>query len=219
MASLTDSNSTDDEDRSEIVIHGDDEGGSPNGPVTVITEDGIKKLSVKATSVPESVGNLLFQNAFEVGNPTNDNMNQNGSLGSPVEFRIDPDPTVDLIINSFAFSAFDGGMKIDKFLGQNSALTNGLLVEIKSDDSMFQFEPIQTTQDFDALFSWGSGRSFELIFASGNDSMVSRFGPSTPFLLRSQGTFGTDDYIKIFIQDNLSNIAQLRFTMFAAKDM
>lgn len=196
---------------SHVTILGNDEAQSAD----VIEEDGERKLLVKSTSVPIQVGNLVFKDAL---NGANNNMAVNGS-GTPVEFTIDADATADTIVNGLAFSALDGGIKIDTFLGQNSALTNGLLVQVKSEDVTFEFEPITSTQEFDSQFAWGDGRSYELIFASGNDSMVSRFGPTVPFLLKAQGTFATDDFIKVIVRDNLSSINQLRLTLFGALDV
>lgn len=190
--------------RSDVVrITGSDE----NHVADVIQEDGQRKLLVKTTNVPEPIGNLFFENA---ASGLNIDMNVNGS-GTPVEFLVAAHPTQSRVVNSLVFRALDGGIKLDNFLGQNSPLTNGLLIEVKSEDQVFQFKPIQTTQDFDGLFSFGPGRSFDLIFASGNDSMVARFGTSVPFVLKPVGTYATDDYIRVIIRDNLSAIAQLRF--------
>lgn len=190
--------------QSEAVrIVGRDEGFAAD----VVQEDGENKLLVKSTNVPQPVGNLFFEYAT---NSSNIDMNINGG-GTPVTFEIAPHPTLDRVINSLVFKAFDGGIKIDKFLGQNSELTNGITIEVKSEDQIFVFQPIRNTQEFDSLFSFGSGRSFDLIFASGNDSMVARFGLSTPFVLKPVGTYATDDYIRVTINDNLSAISRLRF--------
>lgn len=173
----------------------------------VIQEDGENKLLVKSSNVPQPIGNLFFEYAAD---SSNIDMNVNGS-GTPVEFFILAHPTLDKVVESLVFEALDGGIKIDTFLGQNSELANGILIEVKSSDEVFVFRPITKTQEFDSLFSFGSGRSFELIFASGNDSLVARFGSATPFVLKPVGTYATDDYIKVTIQDNISNINRLRF--------
>lgn len=180
--------------------------------VDVIQEDGENKMLVKASAVPQTLANLFFDYAIIDGASQNApfDLNVNGS-GTPVDFYVLPDATDDKIINSLVFQAFDGGIKINTFLGQNSELDNGIMVEIKSNDEIFQFQPIKNTQEFDSLFSFGGGRSFELIFASGVDSMVARFGSDIPFILKPQGTYATDDYIKVTVSDNISNITRLRF--------
>lgn len=166
------------------------------------------RLQVESVTLPQVLGNKFTRFARNGG--SND-LNVNGSLVSPVEFLIPADVSGDLLVDSLAFTAFSGGIKIDKFLSQNSELANGIIVEIKSQDSVFQFEPIKNTLNFDFLFAGGPARSFNLIFASGNDSLVAVYGPSNPFIIKKQGTFGTDDYIKVIIQDNLSSISRLRF--------
>jgi len=173
----------------------------------VVLEDGERKLLVKSTNVPQPIGNLFFDYA---ANGLNIDMAVNGSV-TPVTFEILPHPTDDKVIGSMVFEAFDGGIKIDTFLGQNDGLLNGITIEVKSEDQVFQFRPIKNTQEFDSLFSFGSGRSYELIFASGNDSLVARFGSATPFVLKPVGTYATDDYIRVTINDNITNINRLRF--------
>lgn len=184
-------------------------------PVDSIQEDGVNKLWTKSTIVPEAIGNLYFQHAENNGSQ---DMAVNGS-GSPVEFIVPADPNYDLLIEGLLFEAFASGIKIDKFLSLNTSLTNGLLIEVKSEDTIFQFLSIATTQEFDSHFSWGDGRSFELIFASGNDSMVARYGVSTPFLIKQQGSYATDDYIKVIVRDNLSQINYLKFLVAGKKDI
>jgi hypothetical protein len=173
----------------------------------VIQEDGENKLLVKSSNVPQPIGNLFFEYA---ANGSSIDLAVNGS-GAAVDFEIVAHPTLDKVVSSLVFEALDGGIKIDTFLGQNSELANGIVVEVKSSDETFQFRPITNTQEFDSLFSFGGGRSYELIFASGNDSLVARFGSSTPFVLKPVGTYAVDDYIKVTIQDNISNINRLRF--------
>lgn len=173
----------------------------------VVQEDGEAKLLVKSTNIPQPLGNFIFEYAM---NGPNSDLNTDGS-GTPKEFIINADATKNKVIFSLVFEALDNGIKIDNFLGKNSALSNGLVIEIKSQDQIFQFNPITITQEFDSLFSFGTGRSYELLFASGLDSMVARFGPSSPFILKPVGTYTTDDYIKVTVSDNLNSIAKLRF--------
>jgi hypothetical protein len=187
VTNLSDSNATDANDNTQVVITD----SSNAGTVDTVLEDGIRKLQVKATNVPEPLGNLFFEYAANGGSV---DMNVNGGT-TPVEFLIPADVSKDKVVGSMVFEAFDGGIKIDTFLGQNGELTNGIIVEIKSEDQVFQFQPIRNTQEFDSLFSFGQGRSYELIFASGNDSMVARFGSDTPFVIKPQGTYASDDYI------------------------
>ncbi len=203
MADLNGDNSAQD-----VTINDPSTGISAN----VITEAGINKLQVKATSVPQPLGNLVFLHAENNG--SND-MAVNGS-STPVDFIVPANANFDIVCESLAFESFASGIKIDKFLSLNSALSTGLIIEVKSEDTIFQFLPITDTQEFDSHFAYGPGRSFDLLFASGNDSMVARFGPSTPFIIKQQGTYSNDDYIKVTVADNLSQISSLQFLIFGA---
>lgn len=193
-----------DEQQSEVVrITGGDELFAAD----VIQEDGNNKLLVKSTVVPEILGNRFVRYAENLGSKQ---LNVNGSV-TPVEFIISADATGDLVVNSLVFEAFDSGIRQDRFLGRSSSLSTGVVIEVKSQDTTFQFLPITNTLEFNSLFSYGNGRSFEVINASANDSMVSRFGPSTPFLIKQAGTYATDDYIKVIISDAIQQVSSLRF--------
>jgi hypothetical protein len=172
----------------------------------VIQEDGENKLLVKSSIVPEVIGNRFTRFAENGGSRQ---LNVDGTI--PVEFTIPADATGDLIVSSLVFEAFDSGIRQDRFLGLNNIITNGVVVEVKSQDVMFQFQPIRFTIEFNSLFATGSGRSYDIVTASGNDSLVARFGPVSPFIVRKQGTYATDDYIKVIIQDDISQVASLRF--------
>lgn len=197
---------------------------SPNNtiadPITgdeanVIKENGVFKLQVKSTAAPQPIGDLFFIHATNINST---DMNVDGST-TPVDFIIDADLTKDLIVSSLLFEAFDGGIKIDKFLGENSSLTNGILIEVKSQNEIFQFLSIKDTQEFDSHFAFGQGRSYSLIFASGNDSMVARFGLENPFIIKKFGTYpNNEDYIKISVRDNLSSVSKLQFIAEGGKE-
>jgi len=182
-------------------------GGDEAYTADVIEEDGAKKLLVKSSIVPQVLGNRFTYFAENLGSR---DLNIDGSV-TPVEFIINADVVGDLVVNSLIFEAFAGGIKIDKFLSLNASLTNGILIEVKSSDTVFQFEPIKNTIEFDSLFANGAGRSYEIVDASGNDSMVARFGPQSPFLIKKQGSFVIDDYIKVIIRDDIDSVNSLRF--------
>ena len=175
--------------------------------VDVITEDGLNKFPVKATSAPEPLGDLFFNYALNGGS---EQMAVDGSVTTAV-FEVPADPTKDLIVNSLLFEALASSINMQDFLGDNSPLANGILIEVKSQDQTFQFLPIKSTLDFDAVFSFGPARSFDLVFANAVDSMIARFGPDTPFTIFKQGTYTTDDYIKVFIRDNLTGADSIKF--------
>jgi len=208
---ISDSNNTSSNDNTIVVLTDEITGRN----ASIITDtDGIDKLQVKSTAVPQPIGNLFFGQAVNGGSV---DMSVDGT--TPVEFMIGADATKSIVIESLTFESFASGIKIDKFLSLNSELTNGIVVEVKSQDTVFQFVPIKNTNEFDAHFSHGPGRSFRITYASGNDAMVARFSPRNPFIIKKQGTYATDDYIKVIVQDNISQVGYLAFLAFGAFDV
>ena len=208
---IVDSNNTTSQDNAIVVLRDETSGLDAQ----IISEDGQRKLVVKSTIIPEAIGNLFFAHALNNGS---EDMNVNGS-GQPIDFTVPADATRDIIIESLAFESFASNIRIDKFLSLNQPLSNGILVEVKSEDTCFQFLTIKNTNEFDSHFAYGPGRSFRLTIASGNDALVSRFGPASPFVLKKQGTYAQDDYIKVTVSDNLSSINKLAFLAFGSYDV
>lgn len=156
-----------------------------------------------------SVEGLLVVQPFN-GVSTAVNLNVNGSLANPVVFTFPMDALDDFFINEIKFFGRDNGIQFSNFLGRNGALTNGILVEIKTNNSIVTLPPIKTTDDFDDVFAFG-GSNFDVYFASGDDKFSARFLASA-FPLRRSGTFGAgnDDYIRISVRDNLTSINYLQ---------
>lgn len=167
--------------------------------VDVIQESGVNKLQVKASIVPDL--GQLFQN--KALNGASSDLAVNGSV-TPVIFNILADPTRDKLVDFCALYFLDNGIKVEKFLGENSPLTNGILISIQSDGQMFEFFPIKRTVDLDVIFSTDS---FNLVFSAGGDYVAARFKPSVPFVLKS----GTSDYIRVTIRDNLNSVIEGEF--------
>lgn len=130
--------------------------------------------------------------------------------GTPAVFTFPMDPINDIFVSEIRFFGLDSGIQFTNFLGRNSALTNGIYLEIKSDNNVITLPLLKTTEDFADKFAFGGGDNFQLYIQSGADKFLASF-LTAPFPLRRSGTFGVgnDDYIKIFIQDNLSQVTQL----------
>jgi len=126
---------------------------------------------------------------------------------TPVEFTIGADTSEDIILNSLTLFGSDGGIKLENYLGINSALTNGVVVEIKTDDVIKTFRPMVSTND---LIKFASIGGVEYFSSQSGDSIKSVlvFSPAIP--IRISGAFGAgatdDDYIKVTINDNLSTL-------------
>lgn len=158
-------------------------------------------ISGEVQSVPGAVGDLYLING-QAG--ASKSLLVNGSL-TPVVFLISPEADKDLFVQELRFFGSGNGIKFGNFLSQNSALNNGILIEIKSDDIITQLPVIYTTDDFKHKFAFGQGSGFQLNVQAGRDDFMSSFNFETTFPLRKSGTFaGGDDYIKVTVRDNLS---------------
>ena len=91
-------------------------GGDEQFQADVVREDDVNKLLVKASVTPTTAARLVFDKALNGGS---EDLAVNGSV-TPVEFEVLADPTLDKIIRELKFSWYDGGIKIDTFLGLNS---------------------------------------------------------------------------------------------------
>jgi hypothetical protein len=180
--------------------------------VDVIAEKGFNKMWVKSTSVPESLGNMFFLKASS-GAVTN--MNVNGSVTN-VNFRVSADATNDLVVDELRFGGWDVGIDLDGFMASAAALTNGILITIKSEDVTFTFIPIKRTVHFNDNFAFGPGGNFFIFFDS-PDYLTAAFGPRSPFIIKKAGTYGTNDYIEVRIRDNLTSVDSLELTAFGSK--
>jgi hypothetical protein len=169
---------------------------------------GVFGISGTVESRDASVEGLFVQQPYDTV-PANIDLNINGS-GAPVVFTFPMDAIDDLFITEIKFFGRDNGIQFSNFLGINGSITNGILVEIKTDNNVVMLPPIRTTDDFDDKFAFG-GSNFDVYFASGDDKFSARFIASA-FPLRRSGAFGAgnDDYIKITVQDNITSVNYLQ---------
>lgn len=143
----------------------------------------------------------------------------NGSPGSPIDFTIDADASEEKFIDAIRISSSGNGIKFGQFLSKagGGGLANGLLVTIRSNNSEFTFPALQTTEDILDNFSLGTD-NFDLFIQAGADQIRATLTFSTPFQLFKQGTFATDDFVRIRIQDNItSGISKLSGVAFGFK--
>lgn len=179
--------------------------------VDVVLEGGFRKMLTKASTVPESLGNLVFINASNGGNI---NIAQNCNTDQIFVINAEGALGADLVIEELRFSSLCAGIKIDKGLCGNQPWADGILVRITSNGVVFSFLPIKQTSQFDSHFSYGSGSRFSLVFASGADFMTSSFSPKNPFVLKK----GTTDKIEVLCRDNLTQASFIDFIAFGFRD-
>lgn len=135
---------------------------------------------------------------------------------TPVEFTINASPDKERFFTSLRFEALGNGIQFTNFLSKNTSLNlnEGILISIRSNNSEVTFPEIRATEDFASFFSRGPS-DFDLFDVSGTDYFRATLTFEAPFQLYKQGTFATEDAIKITIRSDLtSGIAQFKFIGF-----
>lgn len=169
-------------------------------------------ISGEVQAVPGAAGDIFIQNLTDDGNPSTDqggtgdpDLLVNGSLATPIEFFIPADIEKDIFITELRFYGGGNGIKYGNFLSKNSDITNGVKVQITSDEQVLESLPLRTTEDFKNKWSFGSGANFQLDIQAGGDQFLAVLLFDNPFPIRKAGTFlSGDDEIRVFIQDNIS---------------
>lgn len=137
---------------------------------------------------------------------------------TPKVFTFPMFATDDIYIREIRFFGKGNGIKFGQFLSKaGGGLSNGIRVEIKTDNKYVELPRLKLTEDFKDKFAFGSGDNFQLYIQSGGDSFSAVFISESPFPLRKAGAFGVgaDDYIKITIEDNIvSGITSLESLCF-----
>ena len=172
--------------------------------------DGVARLKVDSQTAPVVLSELFNLNFLNGGSP---DLTVNGS-GSPITFDI-PLSNNDRVINSISIYGRDNGISFGKFLALNSALANGIVFEIKSNDNIFTSLPITITDDFRNKFCV-SPRDFVVDFASSEDAFTASFVSPSPIIIRDQNQFTTPDYVRVTINDNLTSINYLEAIVFGS---
>ena len=174
---------------------------------------GILGISGTVSVQASSIDNIFEQDLL---NGASNDMAINGA-GTPQIFRLDALPDFDLFIEEIRFHGTGNGIKFGNFLNLNSPLSNGLDVVLRSDNTLNDFRNIFNTDDFKAR--WASLQGFELDVQAGRDHFVStRVFPETALpVLRAAGTFATDDFITVTVQDNLNSVTELFCTIIGFK--
>lgn len=173
---------------------------------------GVLGISGSVTAGEGDVTGRIIEFAQNGGSP---DLQVNGSLGTPINFRVNASPDKERFITSLRFEALGNGIQFTNFISKNGSLTNGVLVTIRSNNSQISFPAIKTTEDFGSYFSRGSGNNFEVFDVSGTDYFRATLSFTAPFQLFKQGTFGTDDFIEVSIRDNLtSGLVRFQFIAF-----
>jgi len=181
-----------------------------------------KSTSLTRDSRDPRVGILGISGEFILGvgdaEKTYNSNSSNGTTGNigdtnhitPESFYIDADATEQIIVKELRLHGLDAGIKYGKFLGINSKLSYGLQIEVKTQNKVFSLAGLYSTDDLKSIFSSNNG--WHLDIQSGGDHFLGVYEIPTPWILEPVGTYATDDYIKITVNDNLSGVDELYMT-------
>ena len=194
---------------SAVRVLGFDNFVSRSKPVTISRDRdsphrlGLFGVTGTVSVTQKELADLFVQEATNAGSPA---MTVNGSV-TPVLFRVEASATTDLFIEDLIFDGQGNGIKFGQFLNQNTKLTNGVQLTIKSEDVTTVFPIIKSTEDFKNKFGAlsGDGSNFRIDVQAGKDEMLAILRFNNPFLMRVAGSFTIDDYVEVKIQDNLSS--------------
>lgn len=153
---------------------------------------------------------LTLESAPSVPDGVTKNAAVNGTLGSPFIFSFQAINDFDYVITDIIIIGIDTSIKINNWMGSNSALTNGCILTIKHDDEITIPEAFKRTRD---VAAYSSLAGFELFSEQGGD-MTKGIRQYKPLLvLRETGTYGTlpgsDDFISWKVQDSHSGIDEV----------
>lgn len=127
------------------------------------------------------------------------NLAVDGSV-TPVVFTLGAPANWDLQVNQLSF-LFETTTAIgfgNKFMSTVAALTNGLLLECKAADLAFTWQVMKRTRDVVEISS-----IFDIITGTTNFFRANVLLPSS-LRLYKPGTYGTDDYLRVTVRDNIS---------------
>jgi hypothetical protein len=174
---------------------------SPNDP-----RQGILGIAGTVTSIPGGVGKILLEEFKDSGGSPD--MRVNGS-NTPVEFTISCAQDEEKLVNEVRLFFGCNGIKFGQFGCKNTALSNGIQFELRSEGTTLVFPfTFKTTEDLKNKFAFGTagpGGNFRVDIQAGGDQLVASFLFPQPAIIRECGAIPQpDDYMKFTIQDNLS---------------
>lgn len=171
--------------------------GINNANVVQVTNSGRLMVDVSATT---SLSGLIRQKLINSGSA---NININGSVTNYF-FEYKPNAhDVELIHISFIVEeptiAFG-----NTFFGETS-LTNGLLLQLKVNDVVYNLDNFKYTRD---MVDFSSPGGFYMDRASPDIARILyTFPPDV--ILKSSGSFVNPDYVRVLVRDNISGISYI----------
>lgn len=204
-----------------VVVVGFDNLIARSKPVTITTDKesphrlGQFGITGDVNVVAKDLDDLFVQYATDDGTPTPDqggtgdrDLLVDGSVTQQT-FFVAASLATDLFIQTMIFRARGNGIKLSNFFAKNTVLTNGVRVEIKSDNTVTTFFPMRDTSDFKNTWAALSGTvaTWDLDRGAATDEAVAVVKFENPFIIKVDGAFGAgnNDYIRVLINDDLSS--------------
>ena len=171
---------------------------SPNDP-----RQGVLAISGSVVVTPGSISDSF--EGYLTNATYDDDMNQNGSLGTPICYAWNANGTSTYFVQRLSLHLQDNGIKYYTNFGVIAALTNGITTTIVSDGITTTRPTLKRTEDLKHEWTQGDVRNYLLEFAPGTDDVVATATYDPPFPIRA----GTSDKVEMCVRDNLSAISTL----------
>ena len=193
-----------------VVVVGFDNFISRSKPVS-ITRDfdsphrlGLFGITGDINVTPKQLSDLFVEPATLDGLGVTLDMGVDGSV-TPQEFLINASINTDVFIEELRLFGQGNGIQFKNWMSSNQPLTNGIEIEIQSDNIVTILPILHTTSDLKNKFSFGQGSTgFALDVSAGRDDVIGVFTFANPFIIRVAGTFTNDDHIKVTINDDMT---------------
>ena len=188
------------------------------GKSTSLTKDpndprlGVLGITGTVAQTAGGIGQLYFRNLEQ--DPYGSgliSMNVDGSV-TPVDFFVRPIADKDIYITELRWYAVSSAVKFGQFLNIASPLANGILMTIRSDDTLSPEPVYKTTEDMKNKFAIGGTWSLEAQPSS--TSTLAVFHLDSPIPIRHIGAFTTDDYVRLRVRDNITSVAYMEMLAF-----
>lgn len=174
---------------------------------------GVLGISGSVTVTPGAIADLFIEFAENASYTPPRDMLQDGS-STPIDFQvINTDTDHDVFIDILRFSAVASSIKFQQFLAIPT-LSNGITVSIKSEDETktLTARPIVNSEDFLDLFDFG-GTEGNIVSQPSSHHLKASWVFENPFPLRASGTYSSDEYIKVTINDDLTSTSLSQLEM------
>lgn len=191
-------------------------GRDPNNPHAL----GVQAISGTIFIRSSDPDAIIRDRIEEVGIPGQIDLNVDGDPVNRIfEYTANAKGGPDIVIDSIKLFGNDGNIKtqVTNFLGINSALANGLLVEFIRDGLTIFSENITNTVEFLGQFSSTSSDN-KIINQSGGDYIESTFSliaKNLAFVLRN----GENDLVRVTVRDDIDSVGALYMLIDGSEDV